>query len=91
MPTSIRLDAELERMVTNAARQLKVTRSDVIRRSIRDYCGSVLADAEIYPWDLMKDLVGGFHSGLQDLGRNSHKYAEEIIRARHQKRRGSAR
>jgi hypothetical protein len=91
MPTTVRLDAELDRMVTDAARQLNVTRSAVIRQSIRDYCGSVLAEAEVYPWDLMKDLVGCFHSGRGDLASNSSKYVKEIIRARHQKGRRSAR
>jgi len=91
MSISVRLDAELDRMVTDAARQLNVTRSDVIRRSIRDYCRSVLAEAEVYPWDLVKDLVGGFRSGQQDLARNSSKYVREIIRARHEKRRRSTR
>jgi len=91
MPVSIRLDAELDRMVTEAARQLNVTRSDVIRRSIRDYCRSVLAEADVYPWDLMKDLVGGFRSGQRNLARNSSKYVKETIRARHEKRRRSTR
>jgi Arc/MetJ-type ribon-helix-helix transcriptional regulator len=85
--TSIRLDDDLERMVADAARQLNVTRSEVIRQSIRHYCGRVLAEAEVYPWDLMKDLVGGFHNGRGDLARDSSKDVKEIIRAQHAKRR----
>jgi predicted transcriptional regulator len=34
MPTSIRLDDELERMLTDAARILRLSRSEVIRRSV---------------------------------------------------------
>lgn len=89
--TSIRLDDELDRLVVDAAQRLSLTRSEVIRRSIREYCRRILAETEVYPWDLMKDLVGGFHSGRGDLGRNSSKYVREIIRARREKRPGHSR
>jgi hypothetical protein len=68
-------------MVADAARQLNVTRSEIILQSIRHYCGRVLAEAEVYPWDLMKDLVGCFDSGRGDLASNSSRYVKERIRA----------
>jgi hypothetical protein len=78
-------------MVADAARKLNITRSEMIRRSIRHYCGRVLAKAEVYPWDLMKDLVGGFHSGQTDLARNSSRYVKARIRAGHERGRRSTR
>jgi hypothetical protein len=89
--TSIRLGAELERMVADAARKLNITRSEMIRRSIRRYCGNVLVESEVYPWDLMKDLVGGFQSGQTDLARNSSGYVKARIRAGHERGRRNAR
>jgi len=90
MAATIRLDAELERLVADAARRLKVTRSEVIRRSIRDYCQRILAETDVYPWELMKDLVGCVNSGIPDLARNSRKYVMEMIRAKDEKRRRRA-
>lgn len=90
MAANIRLDAELERLVADAAERLKVTRSEVIRRSIRDYCQRILAETDVYPWELMKDLVGGFHSGRGDLARRSRHYVMEMIRAKDDKRRRRA-
>ena len=87
MASNIQLDDELERMIEDAARRLKVTRTEVVRRSIRKYCKQFLAETEAYPWELMKDLVGGFHSGRGDLARNSGKYVREIIRVKHEERR----
>jgi predicted transcriptional regulator len=49
MPTSIRLDDEPERLVTDAARVLRLSRSEVIRRSVREYCKQVLEETEVYP------------------------------------------
>ena len=42
MPTSVRLDAELDQMVEAVASRTGQTRSDVIRRSVRSYCERVL-------------------------------------------------
>ena len=87
MAANIQLDDDLERMLADTARRLKVSRAEAVRRSIRAYCEQILEDTGVYPWELMKDSVGGFHSGRGDLARNSSKYVKEIIRAKHEKRR----
>ena len=87
MASRIQPDDEPERMVKDTGRRLKRSRSEVIRRSIRKFCKQFLEETNVYPWELMKDLVGGFHSGRGDLARNSGKYVREIIRAKHEERR----
>ena len=42
MPTSVRLDPELDRLVERAARQTGHTKSEVIRTGVRAYCEQVL-------------------------------------------------
>ncbi|MGD2186830.1 MAG: hypothetical protein PVI71_11915 [Desulfobacterales bacterium] len=76
MPTSVRLDPETEELLIATAKTLNVTKTDVVKASIRDFCFKILHKKSNRPYDLISDLVGKESSGKGDLAINS----EEILR-----------
>jgi hypothetical protein len=76
MPTSVRLDPETEELLIATAKTLNVTKTDVVKASIRDFCFKILQKKSNRPYDLISDLVGKESSGKGDLAINS----EEILR-----------
>ena len=78
MSMSVRLDRQTEAILEKTARILGTTRSDVIKKSIRDFCARTLADPRRRPYELLRDLVGSERSGRGDLSVRG----EEILRKR---------
>lgn len=78
MPLSMRLDRETELILEKTARTLGETKSQVIKRSIRDFCSRALEEKPAKPYDLIKDLLGSAASGRGDLSLRG----EEILRER---------
>lgn len=76
MPTSVRLDPETEELLIATANTLKITKTDVVKASIRDFCLKILQEKSNRPYDLISDLIGKESSGKGDLAINS----EEILR-----------
>jgi hypothetical protein len=78
MPVSARLDEATNAILEKAAKALRTTKTEVLKRSIRDYCGRVLEEKGKRPYDLIRDLVGEEGSGRGDLSVRG----EEILRER---------
>ena len=78
MPVSARLDEETILILEKAARVLRTTKTEVLKRSIRAFCASVLDEGTKRPYELIRDLVGEEKSGQGDLSARS----EEILRER---------
>lgn len=78
MPVSLRLDQETESILEKTAKALGETKSQVIKRSIRDFCARTLEQRGAKPYDLIKDLLGAGASGRGDLSVKG----EEILRKR---------
>lgn len=78
MPVSARLDEETNTMLENAARALRTTKTEVLKKSIREFCGRVLEERAKRPYELIRDLVGEEGSGRGDLSVRG----EEILRER---------
>jgi hypothetical protein len=78
MPVSARLDAETNAILEKAAKVLRTTKTEVLKKSIRDFCGRVLEEKGKKPYDLIRDLVGEEESGRGDLSVRG----EEILRER---------
>ena len=74
MTITVRFDAETERALTRAAKDQGLSKSELIRQSVRDYLDRT-GDSRL-AWELGKDVFGKFGSGRSDL---STKH-EEIIR-----------
>ncbi len=46
MPISLRLDRELEKKITHATKQLNITKTEIIRRSLKRYLSEVAESTE---------------------------------------------
>lgn len=78
MPISARLDEETNAMLEKTAKLLQTTKTEVLRRSIAQFCNRVLKEKRKSPYELIQDLVGEEASGRGDLSVRG----EEILRER---------
>ena len=78
MPVSARLDEETKAILERAAKVLRTTKTEVLKKSIREFCGRVLEEKGKSPYELIRDLVGKEESGRGDLSVRG----EEILRER---------
>ena len=78
MPVSARLDEETNLILEKAAKVLQTTKTEVLKRSIREFCGKILDEKGKKPYELIRDLVGEEGSGRGDLSVRG----EEILRER---------
>lgn len=80
MMIAVRLDRELEKNLAAAAREEGVTKSDVIRASLKEYLARKKSPGT--PWELGKDVFGKFGSGRSDLSTVRKRILREKINAR---------
>jgi len=78
MSISARLDEDTDAILARAAKALRTTKTEVLKRSIRAYCGRILDEKSKSPYELISDLVGEEKSGKGDLSVKG----EEILRER---------
>lgn len=76
---TLRLDPALEEAVTTTAKNLGLTKSDLIRRSILDYLSKL---ENPNAWESGKDLFGKYSSGLGNLSSDRKAIVKEKIRAK---------
>jgi predicted transcriptional regulator len=86
MTLSVRLDDELDRLVQETARVLNRTRSEVVKLSLRDYCGRALRARDANPYSLAKDLLGRVGSGRGDLSVRGRDVVRELLDAKRSRR-----
>ncbi len=83
MPVSVRLDKETEKLLEKTARLYGTTKSEVVKKSIKEYCMPLDAKKRKSYYELIKDLIAKCSgSGSGDLG---VRY-EEILRERFKRR-----
>ena len=78
MAVSARLDEDTDAILAKAAKALRTTKTEVLKRSIREYCERILDEKSKNPYELISDLVGEERSGKGDLSVKG----EEILRER---------
>jgi predicted transcriptional regulator len=78
MPVSARLDEETKAILDKTAKVLRTTKTEVLKKSIREFCGRVLDEKAKRPYELIRDLIGEEKSGRGDLSVRG----EEILRER---------
>ena len=64
MPSSARLDKETEALLKKAAEYKGVTKSDMVRESIRDHCGRIVEQKQRPPreiYQLLQPIGGSGH------------------------------
>ncbi len=76
---TLRLDSDLEREVSITARNLGVTKSDLIRKSILAYLESLESNTA---WESGRELFGRYSSGLKNLSVDRKTILKEKIRAK---------
>lgn len=86
MPVSVRLDKETEELLEKASKLLGKPKSEVIKRSIKQYCTPVVKEGEINHYELIQRLIKDCPgSGRGDLAIRS----EEILREMFRRKRGT--
>lgn len=76
---TLRLDHKLEQVINNTAKNLGITKSELIRKSIHDYLGKLNTPN---PWDAGEDLFGKYSSGVKNLSSNRKVLLREKIKAK---------
>lgn len=76
---SLRLDPKIEQALNNTAKNLGITKSELIRKSILEYLNKLdTANA----WEVGQDLFGKYSSGLNNLSADRKEIVREKIRAK---------
>jgi metal-responsive CopG/Arc/MetJ family transcriptional regulator len=83
MTISLRLDDDLTKRLTEAAKAKGLSKSALIRECLDRYLASQDAPTA---WDLGKHLFGCFDSKRGDLSTRAREIAGEYARAKHTKR-----
>jgi RHH-type rel operon transcriptional repressor/antitoxin RelB len=76
---SLRLDPEMEQTVKNAARQMGVSKSELIRTSIKDFITKMEKPTA---WELGGEIFGKYASEKGDLSTNRKALVREKVSAR---------
>ena len=63
MPTSTRLDKETEDVLKKAAVHLRMTKSEIVRKSVKEFCLRMISEANKTPWELYETVHTSGGSG----------------------------
>lgn len=63
MPSSTRLDKQTLEVLEKAAELLGITKSQVVRESVREYCTKVISKKKKTPWQIYQAVCSGEGSG----------------------------
>ncbi len=74
---SVRLKPELEKVLEVTAKRFKITKSELIRRSIEDYLKKL--DKGSSAWELGRDLFGKYSSGKGNLSVDKKKILKQKL------------
>ena len=76
---TLRLDPDLEKEISTVAKNIGITKSDLIRQSLIEYLGKL---ERPNAWELGKDFFGRYSSGLGNLSVDRKTILKEKIRAK---------
>ena len=72
--TTVRLPEALARSVDEIAKQRQVSRSDVVREALEQYCDRATTEQDLSRTELLRSLVSYPGSGVGDLASRSEAY-----------------
>ncbi len=79
MPLSIRLDTETDTALEEIAERRSQTKSEVVRRAIRE----LVRRERLTPYEMAEDLIGSVSGGPEDLSaRTGEKFRQLLLRKR---------
>jgi len=76
---TLRLDPQLEQTINSVARQMGVTKSELIRKSIAEFLDNLEKPS---PWELGSDVFGKYASEQENLSSDRKVLVKEIIKAK---------
>jgi len=76
---TLRLDSKLEQSINNTAKNLGLTKSELIRKSISEYLGKLESPSA---WETGETLFGKYSSGLGNLSANRKELLKHKIKAK---------
>ena len=76
---TLRLDQDLEQRINNTAKNLGVTKSELIRKSINEYLRKL---KQPNAWVIGEDLFGNYSSGQSNLSSDRKELVKNIIKAK---------
>ena len=76
---TLRLDTTLEQAINDTAKNLGLTKSELIRKSILEYLSKL---GKANAWEVGQDLFGKYASGLYDLSTERKEIVKKKIRAK---------
>ncbi|MDZ7700612.1 MAG: hypothetical protein U5J98_00310 [Halobacteriales archaeon] len=76
---TLRLDPKLEQQVSQTAKYLGLSKSELIRKSLVDYIEKL--DKQ-NPWESGQDLFGKYSSGQNDLSSSRKEFLKDKLRAK---------
>ncbi len=71
---TVRLPEDLDQEITDAARRLRLKRSDIVRMALEQYLREPSILEEQAPYGKVKHLVGSVKSGISDLGASHREH-----------------
>lgn len=85
--TTVRLPESLTRSVDEIAKQRQVTRSDVVREALQQYCERQNTSEPRSRSELLRSLISYPGSGVGDLGARSEEHLRKRFNARRRRSR----
>ena len=76
---SLRLDPELEERIGSAAKSLGISKSELLRKSVKAYLETI---PKANAWELGKQYFGKYSSGRGNLAQDRKKLLKEKLRAK---------
>jgi len=76
---TLRLDPHLDQIISNTAKKLGLSKSELVRKSLVEYIGKLNKQNA---WEVGKDLFGKYESGKANLSSDSKALLKEKIRAK---------
>jgi len=76
---TLRLDPKLDQIVSNAAKNLGLSKSELVRKSLVEYIGKLSKPSA---WETGQDLFGKYASGQEDLSYNRKALLKEKVKAK---------
>ncbi len=76
---TLRLDPKLEKQINNTAKNLGLSKSELIRKSINEYLSKL---KHPNAWDIGEDLFGKYSSGCGNLSSDRKELIKGTIKAK---------
>jgi Arc/MetJ-type ribon-helix-helix transcriptional regulator len=85
MPSSTRLDKETEALLKKASECAGVTKSELVRESIREYCAKIVEKKQRTPWEIYRSIHVSGGSGHGNRVRNSKAILKAVMEEKRKK------